>query len=209
MADLGSILHTPPAAAWTTLQSLQAICAQPESSPWVCPLKPEFQHPATAHTSRRVSSAGKCSKVAQTICAGLSLFCLLQAGCCTLLWVSEAPYLSRLTFQLVKGVPSVREPFPFYSSLPGTQVLSRFLFVFPFVLAGHVVILLAALVVWDLLAAFSVYSAIFMFHMWMHFWCICGKRWAPCPSIPPSWSPPTNAFKQGRVSDLKQIIIER
>ena len=27
-------------------------CSQPQSSPWVCPLKPEVQHPAPARTSR-------------------------------------------------------------------------------------------------------------------------------------------------------------
>lgn len=29
-----------------------------------------------------------------------------------------------------------------------------------------------------------------LFHMSMHFSCICGRRWAPCPSVLPSWSLP-------------------
>lgn len=28
-----------------------------------------------------------------------------------------------------------------------------------------------------------------LFHMWMYFWCVCGRGWAPCPSVLPSWSP--------------------
>ena len=62
-----------------------SLHSQPQSSPRVCLLKPEFQYPAPAHTSRWVFQAGECSKVAWTICTGLSLFCQLQPGYCTLL----------------------------------------------------------------------------------------------------------------------------
>ena len=27
------------------------------------------------------------------------------------------------------------------------------------------------------------------FHMYTYFWCLCGGRWAPCLSAPPSWCP--------------------
>ena len=49
--------------------------SQTVSSPWVCPLKPEFQHPVTAHTSRHASWAQKCGNMARTICVGVSLPC--------------------------------------------------------------------------------------------------------------------------------------
>lgn len=62
-----------------------SLQSQIESCPWVYPLKPESQHPAAAHTSRNTFHARKCSEVARTVCAGLSLCCLLQASCCTLL----------------------------------------------------------------------------------------------------------------------------
>ena len=90
-----------------------SLCSQPQSSPWVCPLKPVFQHPAPACTSRCESWGGECREVARTLCAGLSLFSLLQADCCTLLWASEAPFLSQLISLLVKGLPRWGNSSPF------------------------------------------------------------------------------------------------
>ena len=49
---------------------------QTKASHWVCPLKHEFYHPATACTSKCASWAGKCGDTAATICAGPSLPCL-------------------------------------------------------------------------------------------------------------------------------------
>ena len=44
-----------------------AVCMQPtHSSPQVCPLKPELQYTAPAHTSRWVFQAGGCREVART-----------------------------------------------------------------------------------------------------------------------------------------------
>lgn len=51
VVDLGSVAHTPgreyhspvPHTGYLGL----FLCIQPQSSPQVCPLKPEFQHPAT------------------------------------------------------------------------------------------------------------------------------------------------------------------
>ncbi|XP_032330253.1 transmembrane protein 255A isoform X5 [Camelus ferus] len=104
IADPGSIAHTPSCGPYHT----PAQGAQ--SSPWVCPLKLEFQHLAPACTSRRASWAEECSEVAWTLCAGLSLFCLLQTGCCILLRASEAPFLSWLNSPLVKGLPRDLKP---------------------------------------------------------------------------------------------------
>ena len=146
MADPASILCTFPVVASTTLRGLQAVSVQLNqvlslglsAQVWV-----EFQNPGTAHSSRHASQAGKCSEVARTVCAALS---------------SEAPYLSLLTSQPEKEVPRVREHFLFHNSLPDMQVPSQFLFSPLFILPSYVVIFLAALVVWDLLTAFSKYS---------------------------------------------------
>ena len=128
------------------------------SSPWVCPLKPEFQHPAPACTSWCERQAGECRQVARTLCAGLALLCLPQTGCCTLLPASEAPFLSWLISLPVKGLPRVQEHFLFHSSLPGVQILSWFPFLFfPFI-PPLMWRLLALLGVWDMLPVLSSYS---------------------------------------------------
>lgn len=43
-----------------------SLHSQTESSPWVCLLRPEFQHPSAAHKSRCASGAGECSEVARS-----------------------------------------------------------------------------------------------------------------------------------------------
>ena len=53
-----------------------SICNRPQSSPWVCLLKHEFQHPAPACTIRCVSQAGECSEVAR-----LSVLLSLHSAC--------------------------------------------------------------------------------------------------------------------------------
>ena len=132
-------------------------CSHAESSPWVCLLKPEFQHPAAVHTSRCMSLAGECSKVATTLCTDLSPFCLTQAGCCTLLRASDTPFLSGSS-------PSQWRVFPGWGNLSSFTAPSRgagpilIPFFFSFVLPSYVVIFLAPLVVWDLLPVFSRYS---------------------------------------------------
>ena len=87
---------------------------------------------------------------------------------------SEAPYLSWWISWSVKEVARVREVVIFHSSLPGLQVLSHFLFsLFPSSYPVKWGIFLAALVVWDLLQAFSRYSVrtvpyveIFLTYLW-------------------------------------------
>ena len=91
--------------------------SHPEYSPLVSLLKLRF-----LHTSRLAPQTGERRKVARTVCACLSPFCLRQSGCYTLLWASEAPNLSCLSSQALKGVPKVRETFLFHSSPSGMLV---------------------------------------------------------------------------------------
>ena len=70
------------------------------------------------HTPVKTCLRLGCAVQARTVCAGLSLFCLLHDDCCTLVRVSETVYPSWLVFQLVRGIPRVREPFLFHHSLP-------------------------------------------------------------------------------------------
>ena len=133
--------------------------------------------PCPLRMSTRVSCAGECSKVARTIWA--TWFCLPQVGGCTLPWASEAPYLSQLISQPVKGAPRVRELFFFHSSHPGAKVLSQlipfffFFFFASFILPGYLVDFLAFLIVWDLSPALSRYSMrtvthihVFLMYLW-------------------------------------------
>ena len=77
---------TTPVCGCATLQPLRlSPLSQHQSSPRVCPLHPEFQHPAPTGTSGCTSQTGGRRVVAQTICVGLSVVCLPQTGCCTLL----------------------------------------------------------------------------------------------------------------------------
>ena len=52
-----------------------SLLRQHQSSPRVCLLKLEFQHPAPRCTSRWASQDGECSEVARTGCAGLCSAC--------------------------------------------------------------------------------------------------------------------------------------
>ena len=128
--------HAPPFMHMLTMRLLwktqSPFCAQPSCGPDHSPgpsnclciaklsLFPRSVHwnPATVHTTRHASQAGKGNDVARAVYDGLSLPCMSQAGSCTLLWDSKAPYLSWLTSQPVKEVPRVREPFLFHSSFP-------------------------------------------------------------------------------------------
>lgn len=61
----------------------------------------------------------------------LSLSCLLQASCGTLLWGFEAFFLSWLTPQSVKGVPNVKNPFVFHNHSQACRA-HPYSFLFPF-----------------------------------------------------------------------------
>ena len=170
---------------------------QTQSSPQVCPLKPEFQHPATAPTpppdpcpplpyiSRHMSQAKQCSQVTWTLCAGLSLFCLLQSGYCILLLACEAACLSQSwspgCWREFQGLGWGTSPL---SQLPPRKT-GPVLILFYFGLPSYMVIFLVVLTVWDLLSSVSVPWE--LSHLWMYFWCIC-RKCAPHPSILPSWS---------------------
>lgn len=58
-----------------------SLCMQPEFSPWICPLNPEFQYPDPVCTRRYWSQAVESKGVARTLCAG---FCLLPDTICLL-----------------------------------------------------------------------------------------------------------------------------
>ena len=74
VVDLGSVAHTPgreyhspvPHTGYLGL----FLCIQPQSSPQVCPLKPEFQHPATP-PSRPLTPA-LCPHILADTCPRLS-----------------------------------------------------------------------------------------------------------------------------------------
>ena len=55
VVDLGSVAHTPSREYHSPVPHTSYfglfLCIQPQSSPQVCPLKPEFQHPATPHST--------------------------------------------------------------------------------------------------------------------------------------------------------------
>ena len=175
MADTAPFLYTPLAAACTTLQPLQAVFKQPT---WVLSMGLSAEarasasgtsHPCNTYCSRCTSPAKKCRDVAQTLCAGLSLVCLLQVGCHILLLASEAPFLTCLVSLPMQGLPRVRKPFHF-SYLPprDTGLIPPPPFIFP----GYMVIFLAILVLWDLPES-STYSVrivphvdVFLMYLW-------------------------------------------
>ena len=128
------------------------------SSPQVCPLKPELQYTTPAHTSRWVSQARRCREVARTfVLVSLSILPatrhLLHASLS--LW---APFMSWLNSSPGNGVPRVREPSLFQSSLPECQVPSGSFFLFLVLIPpSYMMIFLAILVLilWDFLPAFN------------------------------------------------------
>ena len=173
MADPSSVLCTLLVVAQIELQSLQAVYMQPtpvlslglSAEAWVSAPSPCMHH------QMRVSSWGV-QRGGQIVCAALSPFCLPQSGCCTLLWVSEAPCLSQLISQQRKGVPRVREPFSFTAPSQGHRSHPDS-FSSPFFLPSYAVTFLAALIVWYLPPAFSRYSVRTVPHVdvfLMYFW---------------------------------------
>ena len=123
------------------------------------------------HTSISVSWPGECREVARTLCAGFSLFCLLQPSCCTLLWGYEAPFLpswSPKQWSVFPGwgnLSSFTAPFQECRSCPSS-------FFFSFILPGYMMIFLAILFVRDL-PAFNRYCVrivphvdVFLMYLW-------------------------------------------
>ena len=157
VAEPGSFLCASQVVAGSTLKPLQAISMQP-----IPVLSPGLSFGAQVlapsphmHQHTPVLTWGMQQGGRDPLC--WSVCVLLQTGCCTLLWASEAPSLSQLISLLVKALLRVRKRFLFHSSLPGVQVLSLFLLFF-FQPIGYMVIFLAILILWDLLSVFSRYS---------------------------------------------------
>lgn len=124
------------------------------------------------------------------------LSCLLQTGCWTILWASEAPYLSQLISLLVRGLPRVQGPFLFHR---GTGSILLPIFFFSLVLPGYMESFLHVQVS-EIFCQHSVGFLWEFFHMYRYFWCIYGTKWAPHPSILPCWLEPytlkiTNEFE--------------
>ena len=85
------------------------------------------QHPTPSHTSKEHLRLGNTER-GPGLSVVVFIFFLLKAGFCTLLWTSEAPYLSKQISQLVKGVPKVGGPFLCHNSLPDIQIQSWFIY---------------------------------------------------------------------------------
>lgn len=88
--------------------------------------------------------------------------------------------------QMAKGVPRMRDPFLFHSSLPGVQIPSCFFF--PPVLPSYMGFFLAALVVKDLLPAFSWFSVRIVPCVHVFLMCSLGDElifFLCCPDLPP------------------------
>lgn len=125
--NLSSFLHIPSVVCSLGHTLPSSGFSQPQSSLRVCPLKPEFQHLAPAHTHRlclRLGSAGRWH--------GPFVLVSLCSACCKVAAALSSEPL-KLPFgpaglPLEKGLARVREAFFFRSSLPGMQVLSPLLF---------------------------------------------------------------------------------
>lgn len=131
-----------------------SLCSQSHSSPHICLLKPEFGTQPLQHTGKEHLRLGSTER-GTALFVVVSIFFLLKAGFCTLLWASEAPYLFKQISQLVNGVPkvgdlsSVTTPTQVHKSSPDS-----FIFFHP---TQFMVIFLPCFVVWDL-PAFSLHS---------------------------------------------------
>ena len=131
----------------------------------------------------------KCNELAKSsLLVSLCLSCLLQAGCCTLLWASKLRCLIWFPSHW-RRLPGwgKEEPFPCTATSQGHRSHPDF-FYFPIIPRSSMVIFLAALVAWHLLPAFSGYSVRTVPHVDVFLY-ICDRRWTPLPSILPSWSP--------------------
>ena len=109
---------------------------QTESSPWICLLKLKFQHWSLSTLSGQQASSGT----------------LLKFPICPRRLVGKGDSQGEGTFPLSQ-FPTRDAPIPI-PFLP-----------FPFLLPGYMGIFLAALVVWDLLQAFSRYSVRIVLHV--------------------------------------------
>ena len=167
-----------PGCNCTILQPLQAVSVQLTAV--IFPglsSKPRVSTPSPHPYQRMRLSGWGTQGGGMTAYAGLSLFCLPQTGFCALLRAFEAPFLPQLISPPVTGLLSVWEPFLFFSSLPGVQVLSCFLFFFfffPFILPSYLEIFLVHSRVWGLQPVFIRCSLrvvpfvdVFLIYLWV------------------------------------------
>ena len=147
--------------AWQTFSMSIAGCGTPQSIH-------SSQHPECAPECRHPSQTGARWAVAQTICVGLKLSCLPQAGCCILLWVSLLLLLFFffLSFSSIsadlpayKGASPCAGPSPHLHLSWGAQVPSCFLSssfnLLSLILPSYVVIIFVLLGDQDPLLVFS------------------------------------------------------
>lgn len=150
--------------------------AKPIPLPRVCVLKPQFQHTA-AGTRLQLGIAAAWQ--------GLSVLpSLYPPG------LQDSSHILPSSLWIPHSFPPVllageggsqhEGAFPL-SQLPhkGSGNIPIYLLPFPVILLSYVGTFLADLVVWELLQAFSSYSVRIVPHV---FWCICWRRWVPCPS---------------------------
>ena len=182
LSDRPRLLPRLPHLRYTT-SSTHGLSShsQPQSFHWVWPLN-QAQYPAPTtpldkHLRHRPS-------VQVSLHFALCCCALLRA-----LLFSKAPSLS----PSVRGLPSVQKPFVLHSSLPEAQGPSWFLSFFPFLF------LLTYSVTQRLSCPFGrLRSCAGIQWMFGESRFICrrifdisvGRRWAPYPTTPPSWSPP-------------------
>ena len=188
----GWLLWTLPIAALPHSSPFRLFLhGQNWSSPWVRFTNPKVQHSTPAHTGRFESQAGVYSVAAQTV--GLSVFCLPQATCGTLLWASKFPFVS----WLIPLTVSVQEPVFFsapsqmcrspllpHSTPPPRPPLSYWL-------CGYLSYLFRC---WRSSASVqevfcdncSIFRCILI--------CICGRRCVPHSALLPSWTPKVFSF---------------
>lgn len=174
----------------TTFQSLQlSPYSQQQSSPWVCPLNPEFRHQAPTHTSSCTSQAGgtRCwhglsaqiflcsARHKELLCSPLILWYFFS--------VLPDLHTSEGAFQAV-NFSSFSAPFQGHRSHPAST--------FIFFLLSHQVTErpFLSFQVCEVFCWYSVHVLWEFFFLKMYLWCIYGRRWVSCPAILPSWLDP-------------------
>ena len=158
MADLGSTLQTLLFAAPTTFLPLQALSmSQSQSSPQVCPLKPEYPYPDSVCTSQGISWEGECSDG-----HGPSVLVSLSSACCKLAGALSSEPLNLPICP--SWSPGWLRVFPGWGNISSFTASSQGCSSYPnsffsFFLLGYVVIFLTVFIVWDVLSEFSRQSA--------------------------------------------------
>lgn len=162
-----------------------------------------FQHPAPIHTSGHTSQAGALRTVACTICIDFILSCLPQIDCWSLLWAPEPPICPwwSPTSEGVSpdmGTSPSAAPQGHRSHFTSSFLLPFLSFVLPsdtwiFLVQGPLLVFSRSL--WRL------------FHLSMHPWYYCERRWTPCPPILLYWLSSPCSFDKCTVSFIHHHVI--